>query len=142
MKNSNLDLNLRLLPFPPGPSLQGGRGASSQGHGMWLESPLLSSPSALRSGQPPCTSHCSDSESFVFPQLCPRYAQLFWTALPFFIHLDSSLTFKIGLDISPVSVPSSLNFTIGRLGGSKEEVRNNTVKSTEEWSEGFPALLS
>lgn len=74
VKNSNLDLNLRLLSFPSGPSLQGaggGRGREPPVRGMECVWDL---PSFLPP-QPNCTSHFSDSESFVLPQLCPRCAQ-------------------------------------------------------------------
>lgn len=61
----------------------------------------------------------------VVSQVC---TVVFWTTLPFLIHLDSSLTFKTSLDISPVSVPSFLSFIIGRLGGTAVRKKSQTIQ--------------
>lgn len=55
---------------------------------------------------------------------------------------DSYLTFTTSLDISAVLIPSLFNFMISSQGGSKKEVRNNTVASTNGLSEGFYMLIS
>lgn len=101
-----------------------------------LGSPLFPSPSARGLSQPLGTSHLSDIDSLEFPQPFSTAVQRarvhsMGTALPFLVRLDSNVTFRTSVGISPVSVPSLLGIIIGRLRGSKEKVRNNTVTSVE-----------
>ena len=66
-----------------------------------------------------------------------------WITLPFLVHLgDSYLTLNSSLDIFPALIPSLFSFIISSQGDSKKEVRNNTVESTRELSEGFYVLIS
>lgn len=122
VKNFNLDVNLRLLPFLPGPSLQGG--ASSQGHGVWLGSPFFPFPSALESGQPPCTSHFSDCLSCV-PGM--HSSLLKYSSLPYSPWLQFDLQNQFG-HLSLVLVPSSLSFIIDEVGGSAVKKKSETIQ--------------
>lgn len=145
-KNSNFDLKLRFFFFPPR-TLANGSLWSGDLSVVGIFS--LSFPFSTWH-RPPCTSHSSHTESFVFPRhptLSHTSAQLalhsIWTTLPFLVHLGNSyLTAKTSLEISLVSVPSLFNFIIGRQRGINEEVQNNTVKSIAELSEGLDVLIS